>query len=125
MLGITQADLAVRAGISTTGLNNIETNSADSKASTLKAIRAALEGLGIEFIDSNDGGAGVRLAKRSETVADLTRQIDTLQTDMTPAPGSAKPSPNRAMKQLRHARDQNKLVALKNRRATSRKEEKK
>ncbi|MEQ1954436.1 helix-turn-helix transcriptional regulator [Mesorhizobium sp. CN2-181] len=63
MLGLTQADLAREAGISTTGLNNIESGSSDPKTSTLRAIRAALEAAGVEFIPENGGGAGVRLRK--------------------------------------------------------------
>lgn len=61
MLGITQAELAKRAGLSTTGLNNIEKGSADPKASTLRAIQAALEEAGVQFIAENGGGPGVRL----------------------------------------------------------------
>ncbi|MGB3348304.1 MAG: helix-turn-helix transcriptional regulator [Brucella anthropi] len=64
MLGMTQADLAKSAGLSTTGLNNIERGSADPKASTLASIQAALEQQGIVFLatgDSRDGGPGVRL----------------------------------------------------------------
>jgi predicted transcriptional regulator len=64
MLGITQAELAKLAGVSTTGLNNIERGDADPKASTLKAIKAALETAGVEFIAENGGGPGVRLKKR-------------------------------------------------------------
>ena len=60
MLGLTQAELAKHAGISTTGLNNIESGSSDPKASTL---RAALEAAGVEFIAENGGGPGVRLRK--------------------------------------------------------------
>jgi len=63
MLGMTQAELAKLAGLSTTGLNNIEKGGADPKASTLKAIRAALESAGVEFIAENGGGAGVRLKR--------------------------------------------------------------
>jgi hypothetical protein len=66
-----------------------------------------------------------RLKKRSETVADLARQIDIRQTEKTPEPDHEKPSPNRAMKQLRRAHDQNALVVLKNRPAKARKKEKK
>lgn len=33
---------------------------------TVDAIRAALEAAGVEFIPENGGGAGVRLAKRSD-----------------------------------------------------------
>jgi predicted transcriptional regulator len=64
MLGLTQAELAERAGISKTGLNNIESGGTDPKASTLRAIKAALEAAGVEFISENGGGAGVRLSKR-------------------------------------------------------------
>ena len=65
LLGMTQAKLAQLAGISTTGLNNIERGN-DPKASTLKAITTALEAAGIQFIPENGGGAGVRLAKRKD-----------------------------------------------------------
>ncbi|MGO9392037.1 helix-turn-helix transcriptional regulator [Rhodoblastus sp.] len=64
MLGLTQAELAALAGISKTGLNNIESGATDPKASTLKAIQAALEAAGAEFIPENGSGAGVRLSKR-------------------------------------------------------------
>ena len=66
MLGLTQADLAKAAGISTTGLNNIERGIADPKASTLRAIQGALEEPGIVFQADGEmvaGGRGVRLAK--------------------------------------------------------------
>jgi predicted transcriptional regulator len=63
MLGLTQAELAALASISKTGLNNIESGATDPKASTLKAIQAALEAAGVEFIPENGGGAGVRLKK--------------------------------------------------------------
>jgi predicted transcriptional regulator len=63
MLGLTQAELAERAGISKTGLNNIESGATDPKVSTLKAIQAALEAAGVEFIPENGSGAGVRLKK--------------------------------------------------------------
>ncbi|PAP92139.1 helix-turn-helix domain-containing protein [Mesorhizobium wenxiniae] len=63
MLGLTQAELAKRAGISTTGLNNLESGASDPKASTLRAIQTALESAGVEFIPENGGGAGVRLRK--------------------------------------------------------------
>ena len=66
MLGLTQAELAKAAGISTTGLNNIERGDADPRASTLEAIRTALEAAGVEFIPENGGGPGVRLRKRQD-----------------------------------------------------------
>jgi transcriptional regulator with XRE-family HTH domain len=54
LLGLTQARLANAAGLSTTGLNNIETGQSDPRASTLKAIQSALEARGAFF--SADGG---------------------------------------------------------------------
>lgn len=65
MLGMTQAELAQKAGISTTGLNNIEKGNADPKASTLRAIRTALEAAGVEFINDERGDGVVRLRDKS------------------------------------------------------------
>ncbi|HUB63985.1 MAG TPA: helix-turn-helix transcriptional regulator [Methylocella sp.] len=56
MARLTQAQLAERAGISTTAMNNIE-RGADARGSTLRAIQAVLEEAGIE-IDAD--GRGVR-----------------------------------------------------------------
>lgn len=69
MLGMTQAELAKVAGISTTGLNNIERGNADPKASTLRAIQSALEQAGIIFQadgEMTNGGRGVRLSGKNE-----------------------------------------------------------
>lgn len=65
MLGLTQAELAKRAGLSTTGLNNIEKGNADPKASTLRAIQSVLEDAGAMFISQNGNGPGVRMRDRS------------------------------------------------------------
>lgn len=65
MLGMTQAELAQKAGMSTTGLNNIEKGNADPKASTLRAIQSALESAGVIFIEQNGNGPGVRLRDRT------------------------------------------------------------
>ena len=54
LLGLTQARLANAAGLSKTALVAIETGQSDPKASTLKAIRIALEEQGAFF--SSDGG---------------------------------------------------------------------
>jgi DNA-binding XRE family transcriptional regulator len=60
MARLTQAQLAARAGISTTAMNNIE-HGTDAKGSTLRAIQAALEESGIEF-DPEGGGVRWKLA---------------------------------------------------------------
>lgn len=46
-----QSDLAGMAGVSRATLNNVE-NGADAKASTLNKIAAALQGVGVEFVDT-------------------------------------------------------------------------
>jgi len=61
MLGLTQAQLARAAGLSTTGLNNIESGNTDARGSTLRAIQKALENAGVEF--TNDVQPGVRLRR--------------------------------------------------------------
>ena len=38
-------------------------NGADAKQSTIESLRRALQAAGVEFIDENGGGAGVRLRK--------------------------------------------------------------
>ena len=63
MLGLKQADLAEMAGISKTGLINIESGASDPKSSTLKAIQHALETAGVIFVAENGEGPGVRLRK--------------------------------------------------------------
>jgi transcriptional regulator with XRE-family HTH domain len=55
-------DLAKKAGITANTVTRIE-NGADAKQSTMDALQRALEAAGIEFIDENGGGAGVRLRK--------------------------------------------------------------
>jgi|SRR5664279_1875638 DNA-binding XRE family transcriptional regulator len=120
-----QDDLAREAAVSVVTVRNFENEKSVPQRATLEVMQRALEKAGVEFIAENGGGPGVRLKKHSETVADLTRQIDIRQTDMTPESGHEKPSPNRAMKQLRRAHDQNELAVLKNRRAKSRQEENK
>ena len=64
MLGLTQADLAKRAGISTTDLNNIESGQADPKVSTLEAILNALEEAGAVFKDGFLGPRPFRVGDR-------------------------------------------------------------
>ena len=51
MVGLSQVELANRAGLSKTGLANIEAGNADLRASTLSAIQRALEEAGVEFLD--------------------------------------------------------------------------
>jgi len=56
--------LAARSGTTARNLARIEAGETTPRASTLSAIRAALEAAGVEFIAENGGGAGVRLRAR-------------------------------------------------------------
>ena len=69
MLGLKQGDLARRAGISVSTLNNIERGvQTDPKISTLRAIQHALEQEGIEFIDSDTGRVGIFLRRKADNM---------------------------------------------------------
>jgi transcriptional regulator with XRE-family HTH domain len=56
-------ELAKKAGVTANTVTRIE-NGADAKQSTIERLQRALEVAGVEFIDENDGGLGVRLRKR-------------------------------------------------------------
>jgi transcriptional regulator with XRE-family HTH domain len=58
-------DLAKKAGVTANTVTRIE-NGADAKQSTMDRLQHALESAGVEFIDENGGGAGVRLRKRHQ-----------------------------------------------------------
>lgn len=59
-LGFGVRDLAERAGVSPNTIARLERGE-QLQPRTLAAIRSALEAEGVEFIDPNGGGAGVRL----------------------------------------------------------------
>ena len=56
-------ELAKKAGVTANTVTRIE-NGADAKQSTMDSLQHALEVAGVEFIDENGGGPGVRLRKR-------------------------------------------------------------
>ena len=58
-------DLAKKAGVTANTVTRIE-NGADAKQSTMDKLQHALEAAGVEFIDENGGGVGVRLRKRQQ-----------------------------------------------------------
>ena len=58
-------DLAKKAGVTANTVTRIE-NGADAKQSTMDKLQHAIEAAGIEFIDENGGGPGVRLRKRQQ-----------------------------------------------------------
>ena len=59
-------DLAEAAGIHRNTVTNIETRRYAGDATTLAAIVGALKRAGVEFIDENGGGPGVRLRERHQ-----------------------------------------------------------
>ncbi len=58
-------ELAKKAGVTANTVTRIE-NGADAKQSTMDRLQDALEAAGIEFIQENGGGPGVRLRKRPQ-----------------------------------------------------------
>jgi DNA-binding XRE family transcriptional regulator len=66
LLGWSQADLARRSGISEPTIARLEAGEGElgGREDTAWKIQKAIEGAGIDFIDENGGGPGVRLRKR-------------------------------------------------------------
>jgi transcriptional regulator with XRE-family HTH domain len=64
LLAWSQDDLSARAKVAKKTLQLFELSQRQPYARTLEALRSTLEKGGVEFIDENGGGAGVRLAKR-------------------------------------------------------------
>jgi transcriptional regulator with XRE-family HTH domain len=58
-------ELAREAGVTANTVTRIE-NGADAKQSTMDRLQRALEAAGVEFIDENGSGPGVRLRKRQK-----------------------------------------------------------
>lgn len=65
MLNWSQADLERAAAVAKKTIADFERDARSPYDRTLVAIRAALEAAGVEFIDENGGGAGVRLRKHA------------------------------------------------------------
>jgi len=55
-------ELAAKAGVTANTVTRIE-NGADAKQSTMDKLKRALEAGGVEFIEENGGGPGVRVQK--------------------------------------------------------------
>ena len=66
LLGWSQEQLASAARISVPTIKRLEAKGGPlgGRSTTAKQIRIALEAAGIDFIDENGGGPGVRLRKR-------------------------------------------------------------
>jgi transcriptional regulator with XRE-family HTH domain len=66
LVGWSQLQLAKNAGVGTVAIHQLESGTSQPRRATLEVVRRALEGAGVEFIDENGGGPGVRLRKSTE-----------------------------------------------------------
>ena len=70
--------MADRAGVGIMTIHQFEKEGTQPRRATLEVVRRAFENAGVEFIDENGGGPGVRLSKKRNelTAAELkVRQI--------------------------------------------------
>ena len=63
LLSWSQQNLADRAGVGIMTIHQFEKEGTQPRRATLEVVRRALENAGVEFIDENGGGPGVRLRK--------------------------------------------------------------
>jgi transcriptional regulator with XRE-family HTH domain len=66
LLDWSQQDLAGHAGIGIVTVRQVEAGSTSPRRATLIVLKQAFERAGVEFIDENGGGPGVRLRKRQQ-----------------------------------------------------------
>ena len=67
LLDWSQQELAKRAQVGVVTVRQLEADAHEPRRATLDVIRRALEAAGVEFIDENGGGPGVRLRKSQPT----------------------------------------------------------
>lgn len=65
LLDWSQQDLADRAGVGITAVRTFERGKSSPMAQNLAALARSIEAGGVEFIDPNGGGAGVRMREPS------------------------------------------------------------
>ena len=63
LLGWSQQDLADKAAVGIVTVRQLEAGAHKPRRATLDVVQRAFESAGVEFIDENGGGAGVRLKK--------------------------------------------------------------
>jgi transcriptional regulator with XRE-family HTH domain len=64
LLGWNQQELARRAKVGIVTVHQLESGISQPRHATFDVIRRAFESAGVEFIDENGGGPGVRIRKR-------------------------------------------------------------
>ena len=70
LLDWSQQELADRAEIGIVTVRQLEAGARESHRATLQVVRRSFESAGVEFIDENGGGPGVRLRKLSKKPGD-------------------------------------------------------
>jgi transcriptional regulator with XRE-family HTH domain len=63
LVELTQSELAEEAGLGLSTIVDFERSRRRISSDAIEALKKALEKLGVEFIEENGGGAGVRLKK--------------------------------------------------------------
>jgi predicted transcriptional regulator len=63
LLDWSQQDLATAATVGLVTVHQLEAGTSRPRSATLEVVKRALEQAGVEFIDENGGGPGVRLRK--------------------------------------------------------------
>jgi predicted transcriptional regulator len=63
LLAWSQQELATAAGVGVVTIHQLEVGTSEPRQATLAVIRRAFETAGVEFIDENGGGPGVRFRK--------------------------------------------------------------
>jgi predicted transcriptional regulator len=64
LLAWSQQELANKAGVGIVTVHQLEAGTSQPRRATIDVIRRAFESAGVEFIDENGGGPGVRLRQR-------------------------------------------------------------
>ena len=64
LLSWSQQQLADHAGVGIVTVRQVEAGTTEPRRATLAVLRNAFEQAGVDFIDENGGGPGVRLRKR-------------------------------------------------------------
>jgi transcriptional regulator with XRE-family HTH domain len=69
LLDWSQRDLAEKAGVGIVTVRQLEAGTHEARRATLDVVQRAFEAAGVEFIDENGGGPGVRLRKGQQKKA--------------------------------------------------------
>ena len=113
LLDWSQQKLAEASQVGNATIRNFEGDSSAPQNATLQVLRQTLESAGVIFVPGNGDGPGVRIRKQVETVETLTNKIADLHEALPIVSEEAKRSPQKAMKQLEHARVKNEIVKAK------------